>query len=130
MVESLVGVTTLRGREAGLAHTPREQPIERQLCGQEGIFPPRGGLALVPRGVSPSSAALSRAPCQGSSGPFWVSDCLLLLPHQDTTGALGLWSGGIFHPLGQVGTGPQRFYSFLCSIEQSPLPGLLWAILE
>ena len=55
---------------------------DRQLWGQEGIFP-RGSLALLPGGFLPSSAALSRTTCEGSSGPFWLGYCLLLMPHED-----------------------------------------------
>lgn len=38
-----------------------------------------------------------------------------------------LGSGKNFPP-GRIGTGPQGFFPFLCNIEQSLLPGLLWAI--
>ena len=55
---------------------------DRQLWGQEGIFP-RGGLALVPGGFLPSSAALSRTACQGSSRPFGLGYRLLLMHHED-----------------------------------------------
>jgi len=51
---------------------------DRQLWGQERIFPP-GQIGTGLQGFFPSLAELSRAPCQGSSGPFWIGSCLLLL---------------------------------------------------
>ena len=49
----------------------------------------RGGCYL-------SSAALSTAPCQGSSRPFWPASCLWFLHLQGTTCALAL-SGSCAH---------------------------------
>lgn len=43
--------------------------------------------------------------------------------------APALWSGRNFSTPGRIGTGPQGGFAFLCSIEQGPLPGLLWAVL-
>ena len=54
----------------------QEQPAASSGVRKE-FFPP-GRLAQVPGVFSPSSAALSTAPCQGSSGPFLASDSLLL----------------------------------------------------
>ena len=71
---------------------------------------------MAPAGCFLSSVALSTAPCQGSSGPFWLGSCLLLLHHQGTTRALAL--SGSF-PL-QVCSGSE-----LCSSLGSISPGVL-----
>jgi len=54
------------------------------------LFFPQGGLASVPGGFLPSSAALSAAPCQGSLGPSWPGACCSC----STKGALPPRSGG------------------------------------
>ena len=89
-------------------------------------FPP-GRLALLPGGFLASSAALSMSTCQGSSGPFWLGYCLLLMHHED-----GLWCPAAdgrkaFFPPRWASKCLRGFFAFLCSIGHGPLPGLLWA---
>ena len=73
----------LRENRAWASPGRRDQPVgrggrscshaqgiaDRQLWGQEGIFP-RGRLALVPGGFLPSSAALSMTTCQARAPPL------------------------------------------------------------
>lgn len=44
---------------------------------------PPGQTGTGSQGVLPSSAALSMATAQRSFSPFWLSCCLLLMPHED-----------------------------------------------
>ena len=53
------------------APAPWRWPLVLCSWGKEGFFFLQGGLASVPGGFLPSSAALSTVPCQGSFGPFW-----------------------------------------------------------
>ena len=99
---------------------------DRQLWGQEGIFP-RGSLALLPGGFLPSSAALSRTTCEGSSGPFWLGYCLLLMPHEDGLSCPAAGGRKAFFPPRWASKCLRGFFAFLCSIGHGPLPGLLWA---
>ena len=101
---------------------------DRQLWGQEGIFP-RGGLALVPGGFLPSSAALSMTACQGSSGPFGLGYRLLLMHHEDGLSCPAAGGREAFFPPRCASKCLWGFFAFLCGIEHSPLPRLLWAIL-
>ena len=100
----------------------------RQRWGQEGIFP-RGRLALVPGGFLPSSAALSMSTCQGSSGPFWLGYCLLLMHHEGGLSCPAAAGRKAFFPPRWASKCPRGFFAFLCSTEHGPLPGLLWAVL-
>lgn len=102
---------------------------DRQLWGQEGIFP-RGRWALLPGGFLPSSAALSMTTCQASSGPLWLAYRLLLMHHQD--GLLCPAAGGrkAFFPPRWASKCLRGFLAFLCSTQHGPLPGLLWAICD
>ena len=100
---------------------------DRQLWGQEGIFP-RRRLALGPGGFLPSSAALSRTTCQGSSGPFWLGYCLLLVHHEDGLSCPAARGRKAFFPPRWASKCPRGFFAFLCSTEHGPSPGLLWAV--
>ena len=87
-----------------------------RIWGEETFFTPRVGWQLSPGDFFSSCVAMTTAPCQGSSGPFWLGSCLLLLHHQGTTRALAL--SGSF-PL-QVCSGSE-----LCSSLGSISPGVL-----
>lgn len=63
----------------------------RKLCGLPGQGP-----RVSPGGCLFSSVALSTAPCQGFSEPFWLHSCLLLLHLQGATHALA-HSGCLAH---------------------------------
>jgi len=82
---------------------------DQQRWSQEGIFP-QGGLALVPEGFLPCSAALSMTSCQGSSSPLWLGNCLLLMHQED--GLLCPAPGGrkVFLPHGGLASVPGVFF--------------------
>lgn len=101
---------------------------DRQLWGQEGIFP-RGRWALVPGGFLPSSAALSMTTCQGSSAPVWPGYCLLLTHHEDGLSCPAAGQRKAFFPPRWASKCLRGFLAFLCSTRHGPLPGLLWALL-
>lgn len=70
----LVSPGTMGARMASLAHMLRVQLITSSGVRKE--FLPPGRIGTGPWGFSPSSAALSTAPCQGPRGHFWpVGPC-------------------------------------------------------
>lgn len=87
----------------------RSCSYDHQSWGQEGIFS-WGRLALDSRGFLLSSTAWSMTTCQGSSDPFWLHFCLMLTYHKDTSCALQLWEGRLFHPHG----GPANVSGWSC----------------
>lgn len=72
------------------AHAPRRWPSCPACGGRKLSRLPGWAPREAPGGCFFSSVALSTAPCQGSSGPFCLAACLLLLHLQGTTGALAL----------------------------------------
>ena len=117
------GVTSLPvGGGGGRSCSHAQGIADRQRrWGQEGIFP-RGRLALVPGGFLPSSAALSTTTCcQGSSAPFWLGHCLLLMHHEDGLSCPAAGGRKAFFPPRWASRCPRGFFAFLCGFEHRPL---------